>query len=117
MIEISNLTRLYGAQKAVDDVTLTINAGEIVAIVGTSGSGKTTLMRMIDPAGRGDAGCCRKSAHLLMLRQCRYIRSKPASIRPQADGLQRYHSQDRFALPREGPESPDRSLHFAAVCF
>lgn len=56
MIEISNLTRLYGAQKAVDDVSLTINTGEIVAIVGTSGSGKTTLMRMINRLVEPSAG-------------------------------------------------------------
>lgn len=48
MIEISNITRIYGAQKAVDDVSLTVEAGDIAVIVGTSGSGKTTLMRMIN---------------------------------------------------------------------
>lgn len=56
MIEIANLTRLYGAQKAVDDVSLTVNAGEIVVIVGTSGSGKTTLMRMINRLVEPSAG-------------------------------------------------------------
>ncbi|MBO1041264.1 ABC transporter ATP-binding protein [Brucella pituitosa] len=48
MIEISNITRLYGAQTAVDNVSLTIQAGDVAVIVGTSGSGKTTLMRMIN---------------------------------------------------------------------
>ncbi|MFD2651895.1 ABC transporter ATP-binding protein [Brucella rhizosphaerae] len=48
MIEISNITRIYGAQTAVDNVSLTIEAGDVAVIVGTSGSGKTTLMRMIN---------------------------------------------------------------------
>lgn len=48
MIEISNITRIYGAQTAVDHVSLTIDAGDLAVIVGTSGSGKTTLMRMIN---------------------------------------------------------------------
>lgn len=48
MIEITNITRIYGAQTAVDNVSLTIQAGDVAVIVGTSGSGKTTLMRMIN---------------------------------------------------------------------
>ncbi|MFC7067642.1 ABC transporter ATP-binding protein [Brucella rhizosphaerae] len=48
MIEISNITRIYGAQTYVDNVSLTIEAGDVAVIVGTSGSGKTTLMRMIN---------------------------------------------------------------------
>lgn len=48
MIEISNITRIYGAQTAVDNVSLIIEAGDVAVIVGTSGSGKTTLMRMIN---------------------------------------------------------------------
>ena len=48
MIEISNITRIYGTQRAVDNVSLTIEAGDVAVIVGTSGSGKTTLMRMIN---------------------------------------------------------------------
>ncbi len=48
MIEIEHLTRRYGPRAVVDDVSLTVQRGEIVALVGTSGSGKTTLLRMIN---------------------------------------------------------------------
>lgn len=48
MIEISNITRIYGTQTAVDNVSLSIQAAEVAVIVGTSGSGKTTLLRMIN---------------------------------------------------------------------
>ena len=59
MIEIENLTRIYDGRAAVDDVTLTIASGEIVAIVGTSGSGKTTLLRMINRLVEPSAGAIR----------------------------------------------------------
>lgn len=48
MIEIQNLTKVYGETKVVDDVSFTVEAGDVCVIVGTSGSGKTTLMRMIN---------------------------------------------------------------------
>ena len=48
MIEIQNLTKQYDANTVVDDVTLTVEKGQIAALVGTSGSGKTTLLRMIN---------------------------------------------------------------------
>lgn len=51
MIAIDGLTKHYGSGEArtrvLDDVTLTIDAGEFVSIIGTSGSGKTTLLNII----------------------------------------------------------------------
>jgi len=48
MIEIEHLTKLYGPVPVVDEVSLTVERGEIATLVGTSGSGKTTLLRMIN---------------------------------------------------------------------
>lgn len=48
MIEIRNLTKTYSATTVVRDVSLTVETGQIAALVGTSGSGKTTLLRMIN---------------------------------------------------------------------
>lgn len=47
MIKVDSVTRLYGDFQAVDDVSFTISAGEIVGLLGHNGAGKTTIMKMI----------------------------------------------------------------------
>ena len=52
MIELTNITKVYqtsdGPFRALDDVTLSINSGEIFGIIGESGAGKSTLVRCIN---------------------------------------------------------------------
>ena len=46
-IEIQEISKLYGKQKALDSVSLSINKGEIVGLLGPNGAGKSTLMKII----------------------------------------------------------------------
>jgi phosphonate transport system ATP-binding protein len=48
MLQIEGLTRRFGAKTAVDAVSLTIPAGQMVGVIGRSGAGKSTLLRMIN---------------------------------------------------------------------
>lgn len=46
-ILIGNLTKKYGVQKAVDDISFKVNTGEILGFLGPNGAGKTTTMKII----------------------------------------------------------------------
>ncbi|MBI5218352.1 MAG: gliding motility-associated ABC transporter ATP-binding subunit GldA [Bacteroidia bacterium] len=46
-IEVINVSKIYGKQKALDNVTFSINTGEIVGFIGPNGAGKTTMMKII----------------------------------------------------------------------
>jgi ABC-2 type transport system ATP-binding protein len=56
LIEARNLSKSYGTVRAVDDVSLTVHAGEIYALVGPDGAGKTTTMRLLCGALSAEAG-------------------------------------------------------------
>jgi iron(III) transport system ATP-binding protein len=55
-LTISNLTKAFGAQRALDDVSLAVDDGQFVAILGPSGCGKTTLLRQIAGFDHPDGG-------------------------------------------------------------
>jgi ABC-2 type transport system ATP-binding protein len=46
-IKVQNLTKLYGTQKAVDDISFEVKTGEILGFLGPNGAGKTTTMKAI----------------------------------------------------------------------
>ena len=60
-IQISNLTKLYGTQKALNSVSFSVDKGEIVGFLGPNGAGKSTLMKILTgylPATEGSAKVC-----------------------------------------------------------
>jgi len=47
MIELKNISKTFGQKKAVDDLTLTVQRGEILGFLGPNGAGKTTTVKML----------------------------------------------------------------------
>ncbi len=60
-IEVKDITKLYGKQKAVDSVSFSVKTGEVVGLLGPNGAGKSTLMKILTcfiPATTGNANVC-----------------------------------------------------------
>ena len=56
VLKTQNLTKLYGGKAAVDNVSLTVEKGDIFGLIGQNGAGKTTLMRLVASLARPDGG-------------------------------------------------------------
>ncbi len=66
-ITVTNLSKNYGAQKVVNNISFTINKGEIVGFLGPNGAGKSTTMKMITgylQADGGTAQVCGITVHI-----------------------------------------------------
>ncbi|WP_187970734.1 ABC transporter ATP-binding protein [Aquibium microcysteis] len=59
ILQLSNLTKTFGALKATDDVSLDLRPGEIHALIGPNGAGKSTLIHQIAGSLRPDTGTIR----------------------------------------------------------
>jgi len=56
LLTVQNVTKRFGGIVAVDDVSLDVDAGEIVGLIGPNGAGKTTLFNLVTGIYRPDAG-------------------------------------------------------------
>lgn len=56
MLELKNVTKVFGGLTAVSEVSLKVNKGEIVSMIGPNGAGKTTVFNMITGVYRVDGG-------------------------------------------------------------
>lgn len=66
MIQVSNVSKIYGAQRALDDVSFSAKCGEIVGLLGPNGAGKSTLMKIITcfiPPTQGEVSVCGHSVY------------------------------------------------------
>ncbi len=60
-VTVQNLTKIYGAQKAVDDISFQAHPGEVLGFLGPNGAGKTTTMKVITcflPQTSGSVSVC-----------------------------------------------------------
>ncbi len=58
-VVVDGLTKRYGERTVVDDVSLHVRSGEVVALLGPNGAGKTTTVETVEGYRRGDAGAVR----------------------------------------------------------
>ena len=65
LIEVTDLSKRYGARTVLDRVSLRVPAGQTLAIIGPSGGGKSTLLRCLNGLHRWDAGRVRVGPHSL----------------------------------------------------
>ena len=63
VIETTNLTKYYGKIKGVEDLTFSVNKGEIFGFLGPNGAGKTTTVEMIEAIREPTAGKIRLLEH------------------------------------------------------
>ena len=55
-IEVKNISKSYGAQKALDNISFAVKKGEIVGFLGPNGAGKSTLMKILTTYIAADEG-------------------------------------------------------------
>ncbi len=75
MIRFESLTKRFGAQRAVEDLTLSVAAGEVVALLGPNGSGKTTSLKVA-------AGLVRPTSGRVLAGEPERSTQEPAGRRP-----------------------------------
>ena len=66
MIELSNVTKEFGKLVAVDDLTLSVGAGEVFGFIGPNGAGKSTTMKILACLLRPDSGSAFVDGHNVM---------------------------------------------------
>ena len=62
-IEVKNISKNYGAQKALDNISFSIKKGEIVGFLGPNGAGKSTLMKILTTYITADEGEAKVNGH------------------------------------------------------
>jgi ABC-2 type transport system ATP-binding protein len=79
MIEVTNLCKDYGSQCAIEEVSFTVNKGEVMGLLGVNGAGKTTIMRILAGALGTTSGSAKIAGYdinrqsLLARRQIGYL--------------------------------------------
>ena len=75
ILETRQLTKIYGKQVAVDNVSISIQKGDIYGLIGRNGAGKTTLMRMVSGLAEPSKG-----SYLLFGRERPDAHTRPAWV-------------------------------------
>jgi len=93
MLEVKNISKSFYRKVALDDVSLSVNAGEIYGLLGPNGAGKTTLIRVINRIIEPDKGSVRFQGDLMTARHLEQI-----GYLPEERGLYRSMTVEDHAL-------------------
>jgi ABC-2 type transport system ATP-binding protein len=86
LIQVASLAKRYGDQRALTDISFTVNAGEVLGLIGPNGAGKTTLMQTIAGTLATDAGqILWRGTPLPLPRRREFLFYLPDGVRPWED--------------------------------
>ena len=118
MLELRGIRKAYGKRRALDDVTLTVAAGEAVLLVGRNGAGKTTLLRIATGFLDADAGTIQVDGIDLARNRARAqakLGYLPEHAPAPAELTVRAHLTTRAHLKGVGGDAVDKAMAAAAV--
>lgn len=104
MLEVKNVSKAFGKNLVLHDVTLKVNEGEIFGIVGHSGAGKSTLLRCLNGLEAYDSGNIEvmgREVKTLSSREIRLLRKDLGMIFQGFNLLKRKNVFENIALPLE----------------
>jgi ABC-type polar amino acid transport system ATPase subunit len=122
-VVISHVTKRFGPRLVLDDVSLTVDAGETIALIGPSGAGKSTLLRSINGLNTFDEGEIRVGSHTLLPKRTHHACSKAREVRrevgmifqdfqlfPHLTALQNVMEAPRCVLRVSKTDAHDRAM-------
>ena len=117
MIEVSGLTKYYGAKRAVEDLNFTIQSGEVVGFLGPNGAGKSTTMNMLTGYLSATSGSARIDGMDILddpieaKRHIGYMPELPPLYQDMT--VEEYLN---FAAELKGVKSSSRRRHISDIC-
>src|SRR6184192_4953198 len=86
LMEVAGLSKRYGDQRALADISFAVDAGEVLGLIGPNGAGKTTLMEAIAGVLAADAGhVLWRASPLPLPRRREFLFYLPDGVRPWED--------------------------------
>jgi ABC-2 type transport system ATP-binding protein len=116
-IEVDGLAKRYGTTVAVDDITLSVEAGEVFGLLGPNGAGKTTTVEVLEGYRRPDAGTVRvlgldPVADATALHPRIGVMLQEGGLAP---GMRAHEVLTLFAAFYDDPDDPQRLLELVGL--